>query len=71
MVDLKLLHPVLDSLKASSFEWLRTLLFTFNSGDMDAFDKISASAPFQKMVFNTFILQLLFLGSIHSITWIH
>lgn len=29
---------------------MRDLLFTFNTGDIDAFDKIATSAPFKKTV---------------------
>ncbi|ORY48062.1 PCI-domain-containing protein [Rhizoclosmatium globosum] len=44
-----LMHPVLDSLTNSPSAWLRSLLFAFNSGDNDAFEKISKSADFLKM----------------------
>ncbi|KAJ3265766.1 26S proteasome regulatory subunit [Chytriomyces hyalinus] len=44
-----LMHPILDSLTNSSSAWLRQLLFAFNSGDNDAFEKISKSGDFLKM----------------------
>ncbi|KAI8611148.1 hypothetical protein BC830DRAFT_1246036 [Chytriomyces sp. MP71] len=44
-----LMHPILDSLKDSSSAWLRNLLFAFNSGDNDGFEKISKSGDFLKM----------------------
>ncbi|KAJ3061996.1 26S proteasome regulatory subunit [Podochytrium sp. JEL0797] len=45
-----LMHPVLDALKAPAKDaWLRNLLFAFNQGDNDAFEKISKSPEFLKM----------------------
>ncbi|KAI8909415.1 hypothetical protein DFJ77DRAFT_472413 [Powellomyces hirtus] len=41
-------HPILDTLKGSGYDWLRQMLFCFNSGDMDAFEKISRSGDFLK-----------------------
>jgi 26S proteasome regulatory subunit N9 len=41
-----LMHPVLDSLKATPREFLRDLLFAFNAGDIGKFDVLSSS--FQK-----------------------
>ncbi|KAL2914444.1 26S proteasome regulatory subunit [Polyrhizophydium stewartii] len=43
-----LIHPVLDSLKGTIFEWLRNLLFQFNLGDMEGFEKTSRSGDFLK-----------------------
>ncbi|KAJ3086260.1 26S proteasome regulatory subunit [Quaeritorhiza haematococci] len=43
-----LMHQVLDSLKGTPYEWLRTLLFAFNSGDMNGFEAISKNPEFQK-----------------------
>lgn len=42
-----LMHPILDSL-AAGHDWLRQLLFCFNSGDNDAFEKITRGPEFQK-----------------------
>jgi 26S proteasome regulatory subunit N9 len=36
-----LLHPILDSLKDTSNSWLRDLLFTFNRGDLVAWDALT------------------------------
>ncbi|KAJ3136169.1 26S proteasome regulatory subunit [Physocladia obscura] len=44
-----LMHPILDSLTSSPSAWLRNLLFAFNSGDNDTFEKISKSPEFLKM----------------------
>ncbi|EGF84237.1 hypothetical protein BATDEDRAFT_15571 [Batrachochytrium dendrobatidis JAM81] len=44
-----LMHPILDSLKNTSMEWLRILLFQFNTGDMDGFEKTSRSGEFLKL----------------------
>ncbi|EGU11384.1 hypothetical protein RTG_02539 [Rhodotorula toruloides ATCC 204091] len=35
-----LLHPVLDSLKGTPNEYIRSLLFAFNSGDIDKFQSL-------------------------------
>ncbi|KAH6563908.1 hypothetical protein BASA50_000368 [Batrachochytrium salamandrivorans] len=43
-----LMHPILDSLKGTAFEWLRTLLFQFNTGDMEGFEKICRTGDFLK-----------------------
>ncbi|KAI8930000.1 hypothetical protein BC831DRAFT_440903 [Entophlyctis helioformis] len=43
-----LMHPILDSLKGTIFEWLRALLFQFNSGDIEGFEKASRSGDFLK-----------------------
>ena len=40
-----LLHPILDSLKAGEYTWLRDLLYTFNRGDLRGFDNLSSSLP--------------------------
>ncbi|PRQ70900.1 hypothetical protein AAT19DRAFT_10440 [Rhodotorula toruloides] len=36
----QLLHPVLDSLKGTPNEYIRSLLFAFNSGDIDKFQSL-------------------------------
>lgn len=38
-----LLHPILDSLKDSQHAWLRDLLFSFNAGDLGAYDILAAN----------------------------
>ena len=38
-----LLHPILDSLKNSPHSWLRQLLFTFNAGDLGAYDVLAGN----------------------------
>ncbi|KAJ3012618.1 26S proteasome regulatory subunit [Thoreauomyces humboldtii] len=43
-------HPILDALKATPYEWLRQILFCFNSGDMDTFERISKSPDFLKQI---------------------
>ncbi|RKO92566.1 hypothetical protein BDK51DRAFT_11630, partial [Blyttiomyces helicus] len=41
-------HPILDSLKGTAFDWLRQLLFAFNGGNMDTFERLSKSGDFLK-----------------------
>lgn len=44
------MHPILDSLSNTENDWLRSLLFAFNSGDIGKFE---ALAPhFSKQVNN-------------------
>lgn len=46
-----LLHPILDSLKETEYNWLRELLFAFNAGDLNQFVKLQshfASQPLFK-----------------------
>jgi 26S proteasome regulatory subunit N9 len=43
-----LLHPVLDSLAGTEYDWLRNFLFQLNNGDMDGFDKTLKSKEFHK-----------------------
>ncbi|KAJ3126494.1 26S proteasome regulatory subunit [Nowakowskiella sp. JEL0407] len=50
-----LMHQILDSLTGTPFQWLRELLFVFNSGNMDSFEKICKSPDFlkQPLLFNS------------------
>ncbi|KAJ3413548.1 26S proteasome regulatory subunit [Chytridiales sp. JEL 0842] len=41
-----LLHPILDTLKGSPADWLRQLLYAFNSGDFATFEKVSKTPAF-------------------------
>jgi len=41
-----LMHPILDSLKQTKYEWLRSLLLFYNSGDLEGFDKVSKTGDF-------------------------
>ncbi|KAI8905087.1 hypothetical protein EDD86DRAFT_212214 [Gorgonomyces haynaldii] len=43
-----LLHPILNTLNDSPYQWLRKLLFAFNQGDIDAFEHIIKSGDFLK-----------------------
>jgi len=36
-----LLHPILHELQHTEYAWLRDLLFAMNSGDLDAFGKLT------------------------------
>ena len=42
------MHPILDSLLNSPSSWLRQLLFFYNSGDMEEFEKICKTGDFLK-----------------------
>lgn len=41
-----LMHPILEVLVGTPYEWLKHLLYAFNSGNIDAFNKISNSGEF-------------------------
>lgn len=43
-----LMHPVLDSLVGTEYDWLRNFLFQLNNGDMDGFDKTLKTKEFHK-----------------------
>jgi len=45
-----LMHPVLDSLKATPHEWLAQLLFAFNAGDIGRFDSLSSNFTKQPLL---------------------
>ncbi|KAL2105323.1 hypothetical protein VUR80DRAFT_8550 [Thermomyces stellatus] len=46
-----LLHPILDALAHSKvYPWLRELLFAFNRGDLDAFDRLSNHITSNKLL---------------------
>lgn len=45
-----LMHPVLDSLIGTEYDWLRNFLFQLNNGDMDGFDKTLKTKEFHKQV---------------------
>lgn len=38
-----LLHPILDTLKTTKHAWLRDMLFSFNAGDLGAYDILTAN----------------------------
>lgn len=42
------MHPILDSWSGTEHEWLRTLLFAFNAGDIGKFE--SLAGHFSKLV---------------------
>ncbi|KAG4099627.1 PCI-domain-containing protein [Neocallimastix lanati (nom. inval.)] len=43
-----IMHPILESLVGTSYEWLKNLLYAYNSGNIDAFNSISNSGEFLK-----------------------
>ena len=44
------MHPILESLVGTPYEWLKNLLYAYNSGNIDAFNTISNSGEFLKEV---------------------
>ncbi|KAJ5570613.1 uncharacterized protein N7459_010043 [Penicillium hispanicum] len=45
-----LLHPILDSLTETPHSWLRDLLFTFNRGDLTAYDVLAGNISKNKLL---------------------
>ena len=45
-----LLHPILDSLSKTPHYWLRDLLFTFNRGDLAAYDVMAGNITKNKLL---------------------
>jgi len=55
------MHQILDSLKNTPHEWIRQLLFFFNSGDIDGFTQSTANTPFAKQVKEIELFKLFFI----------
>lgn len=45
-----LMHPVLDSLSGTEYDWLRSLLFAFNAGDIGKFEALVPHFPKQPLL---------------------
>ncbi|KAG1449453.1 hypothetical protein G6F56_008637 [Rhizopus delemar] len=45
-----LMHPILDSLSGTEHDWLRSLLFAFNAGDIGKFEALSPHFPTQPLL---------------------
>jgi 26S proteasome regulatory subunit N9 len=41
LIKSQLMHPILDSLTGTEHDWLRSLLFAFNSGDIGKFEALA------------------------------
>ena len=39
------MHPILDSLNSTPYEWLKKLLFTFNEGNIGKFEALAPLFP--------------------------
>lgn len=39
------MHPILDSLNNNDHEWLKTLMFTFNEGNIGKFEALAPLFP--------------------------
>jgi len=44
------MHPILESLVGTQYEWLKNLLYAYNSGNINVFNSISNSGEFLKEV---------------------
>jgi 26S proteasome regulatory subunit N9 len=51
-----LLHPILNELQHTEYDWLQDLLFAMNAGDLDAFHKLAPRIPsiVPSMLFGSF-----------------
>jgi len=50
------MHPILDSLDNTEYDWIKKLLFTFNEGNIGKFESLAPLFP--KEVSNQFISSL-------------
>jgi len=41
MADKQLLHPILQTLTGSEWEWIKSLISAFNAGDIGKFDSLA------------------------------
>ena len=48
------MHPVLASLDGSPFEWIKKLLFVFNSGDIGKFESTISQLPKEPILSNNY-----------------
>jgi len=42
---LQLMHPILDDLDHSEYDWIKKLLFTFNEGNIGKFEALAPLFP--------------------------
>lgn len=42
---LQLMHPILDDLDQSEYDWIKKLLFTFNEGNIGKFEALAPLFP--------------------------
>ena len=61
---LQLMHPILDDLDQSEYDWIKKLLFTFNEGNIGKFEALAPLFP--KEVRNSTLNQFLILMAIFN-----
>jgi len=61
---LQLMHPILDDLDQSEYDWIKKLLFTFNEGNIGKFEALAPLFP--KEVSSFTLTQFLVLMSISN-----
>lgn len=67
-----LLHPILDALaRSKDYPWLRELLFAFNGGDLDAFDRLSNHITSNKLLneHSVHLRQKIYLASLTEVVF--
>ena len=67
-----LLHPILDALaRSKDYRWLRELLFAFNGGDLDAFDRLSNHITSNKLLneHSVHLRQKIYLASLTEVVF--
>ena len=60
---LQLMHPILDDLDQSEYDWIKKLLFTFNEGNIGKFEALAPLFP--KEVRNSTLERFLILTEIY------
>lgn len=46
----QLIHPILDALDGTSYEWLKKLMFTFNEGSIGKFEALAPLLPHEPIL---------------------
>ena len=58
------MHPILDDLDQSEYDWIKKLLFTFNEGNIGKFEALAPLFP--KEVSDLAVVQFLILTAISN-----
>ena len=61
---MQLMHPILDDLDHSEYDWIKKLLFTFNEGNIGKFEALAPLFP--KEVRDLTLVQFLILTEISN-----
>ena len=65
---LQLMHPILDDLDQSEYDWIKKLLFTFNEGNIGKFEALAPLFPkeVRNLTLNQFLILMAIFNSLFS-----